>query len=66
MATEKTRAAFVLWQCGCSDVRLDVAQLPAVCPGHAAPRVQEPELLDALSEFVGVHECGARPCEVKA
>lgn len=64
MATEKTTAAFALWQCGCSDVRADVADLPVQCPGHAAPVVQEPEVLDVLTEFVGVHECGARPCEV--
>ena len=54
---EKTPASFVVWQCGCSDVRVNAADLPEKCPGHDSPPIQSPEQIDCLTEFVGVHEC---------
>lgn len=71
MATEQTAETtlswFVMWECHCSDVQVKRAALPTVCPGHGRGRVEKPEQLDALTTFVGVHECGPTPCpEVKS
>lgn len=60
----KVQAWFVMWACLCSDVRVKAADLPAQCPGHGRDRVAKPERLDALVEFVDVHECGQPPCVV--
>jgi hypothetical protein len=54
---EKTPAWLVMWGCLCSDVRTDKADLPKVCPGHGREPVAKPERLDALTQYVGVHEC---------
>lgn len=63
---ERTPAWLVMWECHCSDVQTKRAALPTVCPGHGRPRVQKPEQLDALTEFVGVHDCGPTPCPAVA
>lgn len=54
---EKVSAWLVMWACLCSDVRTVKAELPKVCPGHGREPVARPERLDALPQFVGVHEC---------
>jgi hypothetical protein len=54
---EKTPAWLVMWGCLCSDVRVEKADLPKVCPGHGREAVDKPERLDALTQYVGVHEC---------
>lgn len=48
---------FVMWACLCSDVRVKRADLPRRCPGHDRELVANPAQIDALAQFVGVHEC---------
>lgn len=56
-APEKVASWLVMWGCLCSDVRTSKADLPKVCPGHGREPIAKPEQLDALPQFVGVHEC---------
>lgn len=53
----KTLAWFVVWTCGCSDVRVDQGDLPDTCPGHGRDPIAQPEQLEALTVYVGQHEC---------
>lgn len=61
---EKAAAWLVMWECHCSDVQPVRANLPEQCPGHGRGRVAKPEQIDALVQYVGVHECpDNRKCE---
>lgn len=62
-APETTPAWLVMWECHCSDVRTKKDSLPKVCPGHGRNQVQRPEQIDALTQYVDVHECGSTPCQ---
>lgn len=55
---EKVDAFFVVWECHCSDVRIEETEIPVQCPGHGRGQIAKPEQLAALTSFVGVHECG--------
>lgn len=54
---DKTTAWLVMWECLCSDVQTSKAALPKVCPGHGRGQVEKPAQIDALTQFVGIHEC---------
>lgn len=58
-APDKVTAWLVMWACLCSDVQVKRADLPKTCPGHGREQVAKPEQLDALPQYVGVHECPA-------
>lgn len=60
----RTPAWLVMWECHCSDVQVDRADLPARCPGHDRAQLEKPQLLDVLPQYVGVHECDVTPCAV--
>lgn len=52
---------FGCWRCGCSDIRHDPAEIPAVCPGHGVELIAKPEQLDSPPVSGLGHECEGDP-----
>ena len=59
----RTDAWWVVWtSCHCSEALANLNLLPERCPGHDTPPIARPELIPALTEYVGLHQCGERSC----